>query len=97
MNTDGKCVDGATCQEALVQLEAYLDGELPGEQLEEIREHLAACYPCTGRASFDEQLRAIVRRDCVEDAPASLLDRIQRVLADDIDTTTDRGQGSLHG
>lgn len=69
------------CEHALAELEAYLDGELPRERLHGIREHLAACYPCTGRATFEEQLRAIVRRECVDDAPATLVERIQRVLA----------------
>ncbi|MFA9445094.1 mycothiol system anti-sigma-R factor [Egicoccus sp. AB-alg6-2] len=72
---------GAECQEALEQLELYLDGELPNTTLEEVKAHLTACYPCTDRASFEEQLRAIVRRDCVESAPPSLLVRIREHLA----------------
>lgn len=74
---------GGCCEGALVELEAYLDGELPPERLEGIREHLADCFPCTGRVSFEEQLRAIVRRDCVDSAPPSLLERIEQVLAED--------------
>jgi mycothiol system anti-sigma-R factor len=71
---------GSDCQEALAQLEAYLDGELPGTELSSIQAHLRACYPCTDRASFEEQLRAIVRRGCVEPAPASLLEGIRSHL-----------------
>ncbi len=71
---------GGDCGDALAALEAYLDGELPEARLDGIRAHLAACYPCTGRASFEEQLRAIVRRDCVEQAPERLLARIAEVL-----------------
>lgn len=74
------CADGS-CDEALAELEAFLDGELPADRLDGIREHLADCYPCTGRASFEEQLRAIVRRDCVDDAPPQLVDRIEALLA----------------
>ena len=72
---------GAECQEALDQLERYLDGELPDTTLEDVKQHLTACYPCTDRASFEEQLRAIVRRDCVESAPPGLVGRIREHLA----------------
>lgn len=71
---------GVECQEALEQLERYLDGELPGASIQEISAHLAACYPCTDRASFEEQLRAIVRRGCADHAPPSLLNRIEQRL-----------------
>jgi mycothiol system anti-sigma-R factor len=68
---------GPDCQEALARLEAYLDGELPDTQLHEIKDHLTACYPCTDRASFEEQVRALVRRECTEVAPSALLGRIR--------------------
>jgi mycothiol system anti-sigma-R factor len=71
---------GPECQEALAQLEAYLDGELPGTRLDEMQQHLSACYPCTDRVSFEEQLRAIVRRGCVDLPPPSLLERIRQHL-----------------
>lgn len=73
---------GNDCQDALVRLEAFLDGELPGIDIDDLREHLTACYPCTDRASFEEQLRSIVRRDCVEEAPAGLIARIEATLSD---------------
>lgn len=69
------------CQEALAQLELLLDGELPESRVEQVRQHLTACYPCTDRATFEEQLRAIVRRDCIEHAPDALVARIQTRLA----------------
>lgn len=72
---------GNDCQEALARLERYLDGELPHVSLAEVKEHLTACYPCTDRASFEEQLRAIVRRDCVESAPPTLVLRIRDHLS----------------
>lgn len=72
---------GTGCQRALERLEAFLDGELAGEDVRDIAAHLTECYPCTDRATFEEQLRAIVRRDCVDDAPASLVDRIHSHLS----------------
>lgn len=71
----------AECQEALQQLERFLDGELPGERVHEVKQHLTDCYPCTDRATFEEQLRAIVRRECVEHAPPQLLDSIRARLS----------------
>ena len=72
---------GPACQEALDELERYLDGELPTDAKGRVRQHLADCYPCTDRATFEEQLRAIVRRGCVDSAPPELIDRIRTGLA----------------
>lgn len=68
------------CGRALDELERYLDGELPASELDTVREHLAACYPCADRATFQEQLRAIVRDRCAESAPPTLVDRIRSRL-----------------
>jgi anti-sigma factor (TIGR02949 family) len=88
MGADERCADPQGCAEALEKLEAYLDGELPADRLDGIRAHLAACYPCTDRASFEEQLRAIVRRECVDRAPASLRSRIEGLLEADASSGT---------
>ena len=79
---DATAACGSNCEEALERLEAYLDGELPETDVRDIASHLTACYPCTDRATFEEQLRSIVRRDCVDDAPAALVDRIRVHLSD---------------
>jgi mycothiol system anti-sigma-R factor len=71
----------AECQEALQQLERFLDGELPNDRVHEVKQHLTDCYPCTDRATFEEQLRAIVRRECVEHAPPQLLQSIRARLS----------------
>lgn len=71
----------ADCQEALDELERFLDGELPEGEVDRVRAHLSACYPCTDRASFEEQLRAIVRRGCTDAAPPDLVERIRAGLA----------------
>ncbi len=76
----GNC--GSDCEDALERLEAFLDGELPQDDLGDIEQHLADCYPCTDRASFEEQLRAIVRRGCTDQAPPALLERIRTHLGD---------------
>ena len=68
------------CDRALAELERYLDGELPASELDTVRDHLAACYPCADRATFEEQLRAIVRERCAEAAPPTLVERIRSRL-----------------
>lgn len=75
------------CEGALAELERYLDGELPVSELDIVREHLAACYPCADRATFEEQLRAIVRDRCAEAAPPTLVDRI-RLRLDEAERVT---------
>lgn len=67
------------CEEALRHLGRYLDGELPGDELAAIAHHLADCYPCADRASFEGQVRALVRRVCAPEHPPSTL--IVRVRA----------------
>lgn len=80
------CADG-DCTEALRELERYLDGELPDTKIDDIRTHLSDCYPCADRATFEEQIRALVRERCAEQAPAGLLDRIRGHL-DNLDAET---------
>lgn len=75
------CSDSSfDCSEALNELQLYLDGELPDGDLSTIRAHLAACYPCADRATFEEQLRALVRERCAEAAPPDLVDQIRARL-----------------
>lgn len=81
MNTED-CGAGPRCTEVLERLEAFLDGELEGADVEQLEAHLSECYPCTDRASFEEQLRAIIARGCVEHAPERLVERIRLHLGD---------------
>jgi mycothiol system anti-sigma-R factor len=71
---------GPDCDQALAELERFLDGELPLGEVGRVSAHLSACYPCTDRATFEEQLRAVVRRGCADAAPPELVDRIRAVL-----------------
>lgn len=68
---------GRACQEALDELERFLDGELPEGSVGRIEAHLADCHPCMERASFEEQLRALVKRGCADSAPPELVERIR--------------------
>ena len=68
------------CGMVLDQLDLYLDGELPPDELEELAEHMRACFPCADRADFAEQLKALVRDRCAEHAPPALVERIRSHL-----------------
>lgn len=86
MTTEANCAgEAGECEEALDRLEQYLDGELPDASLGRIRDHLSACYPCADRATFEEQLRALVRDRCAEATPPglkqSIMDRLDSLEA----------------
>ncbi|MFP4311167.1 MAG: mycothiol system anti-sigma-R factor [Nitriliruptoraceae bacterium] len=68
------------CREALDRLEAFLDGELGDITTAQLEHHLGQCAPCTDRADFEARLRELIRQGCIDEAPASLRDRIQQQL-----------------
>ena len=73
-----RCSDD--CRRALAALEAYLDGELSAVEVDRMRAHLSACYPCTDRTRFEEQRRALVRRGCIDHAPPELVEQVRARL-----------------
>lgn len=74
------------CREALNRLGAFLDGELGEVTQAKLAEHLSDCAPCTERADFEEHLRELVRRGCVDQAPDRLKSRI-RLQLDELSTS----------
>lgn len=65
------------CREVLAQLQEYLDGELTGDDLRKIRQHLDECGPCLSEYGLEEAFRALLRRSCAcERAPQALRARI---------------------
>lgn len=49
------------CQAARPRLSAYLDNELDGASVQELREHLKSCADCTARLAAYNRLRAGIR------------------------------------
>lgn len=86
-NAAGAACGEGTCEDALDRLELYLDGELADDQLDEVRAHLSACFPCADAATFEEQLRALIRDRCSEATPPDLKLAIRRRL-DSMDTSS---------
>jgi mycothiol system anti-sigma-R factor len=74
------------CNETLQELEAFLDGELPGDALVEIRAHLGHCPECHEAFDFHAELKAVISAKChTDDLPPGLLARIERCLQEDLD------------
>ncbi len=71
------------CEQALHELEAYLDGELAEGGRVEVERHLLGCASCFDRSEFRLRVRQIVRRKCgVEaDLPATMAERIRGLIA----------------
>lgn len=64
------------CADALSQLARLLDHDMPEPDADEVRAHIEACEACTELADVEEHVRALVRRACLEKAPAALRLRI---------------------
>ncbi|HLB38907.1 MAG TPA: mycothiol system anti-sigma-R factor [Actinomycetota bacterium] len=71
------------CTETLLEVEAYLDGEVDAALAGRITEHLSDCSPCMDRAEFRRHLKDLVQSKCEERAvPDVLRERIQHLIAD---------------
>src|SRR5216117_2647449 len=49
------------CNEVLEELERFIDGELPADQIADLAAHLNECPPCLYRADFQAKLKEILR------------------------------------
>jgi len=52
-------------------LDAFLDGELPPEEVFDVEQHLSTCDACTERERFETALRGSVKRSAIADAVPS--------------------------
>jgi mycothiol system anti-sigma-R factor len=68
---------GINCQEALKDLERFLDGEVDTPIEVQIQLHLSDCHPCMERAEFRKHVKSLVHEKCAEqDVPADLRARL---------------------
>ena len=71
------------CEEALSEIQRFLDGELDAPDRADIERHLSGCNPCMQRAEFRLHLKVMISSKCVEDAvPHDLLGKIHGLIAD---------------
>jgi mycothiol system anti-sigma-R factor len=76
-----------SCSEVLARVYSYLDGEIEGAGLAQIREHLDECGPCLREYGLEEVVKRLVHKHCGHDAVPSelrtkVLGRIQAVRAE---------------
>lgn len=81
------------CNEALRELQLFLDGELTADTNEAITAHLGRCHDCLETFDFHVELKTVIARKCRSDEmPAGLLARIEQCLGEDLD-----GDGTIGG
>lgn len=91
MANSQRSTDGATprCQQQLLELSAYLEGDLTPEKMAELDTHLADCECCGRMADSLRQAIALCGCDEVRELPADVraraLDRIKALMASDVD------------
>lgn len=76
----------ADCNETLLELEAFLDGELSDDGRHAIHAHLDGCMDCLQAFDFQAELRNVIAAKCRNDEiPPTLLARIQHCFDEDFD------------
>ena len=74
--------DDADCEQALRDVETFLDGELAPEQYRDVLDHLDDCMECFHTFDFQAELKQIIAGKCGGDEmPPELLERIRHSLA----------------
>jgi anti-sigma factor (TIGR02949 family) len=76
------------CEEAIRVLAEHLDDELDGERRAQLLRHLDACRSCCSRAEFERQLKEQIQDLASEAVPAGVTDRVQRLLREFGEPTT---------
>lgn len=60
------------CGDVIEAVYLYLDGELDGESLNHIRQHLDECSPCLREYGIEREVKVLIARSCAERAPQAL-------------------------
>ena len=71
------------CEQALHEIERYLDGELEGSSISDLEVHLEDCSPCSDRAEFQRRLKHMIASKCGHipaDIPETLKVRIRTMI-----------------
>ena len=68
------------CDEAIVRIYQYLDGELTVWRRRAISRHLDECPPCAHGFDFEIELRQVVASKCRDEVPLELKRRIAQAI-----------------
>ena len=73
------------CDEAIVRIYQYLDGELTVWRRRAIARHLDECPPCAHGFDFEIELRQVVASKCRDEVPPELKRRIAQAIGITVD------------
>jgi mycothiol system anti-sigma-R factor len=68
------------CDEAIIRIYQYLDGELTVWRRHAIARHLDECPPCAEGFDFEIEIRQIVATKCRDEVPPELKRRIAEAI-----------------
>ncbi|MBK9180254.1 MAG: mycothiol system anti-sigma-R factor [Acidimicrobiales bacterium] len=68
------------CEQVLVEIYTYLDGELTSEVREAIHVHLDGCSHCLEIYEFEAELRQVIAQRCRDAVPPDLRSRIAQAI-----------------
>ena len=72
------------CEEALLDIQRFLDGELGTSETDLIDAHLHECTPCMERADFKRHVKDLIASRCgCDEVPQGLKDRLAATLSAD--------------
>jgi mycothiol system anti-sigma-R factor len=71
------------CEQALRQIELYLDGELAGLERVDVERHIGGCSDCYGHSQFMSRLKEMLRDKCgCYDVPPGVAERVRALFAE---------------
>lgn len=68
------------CQKSAALMYTYLDKEITVVRRVRMKLHLRRCPPCADGYQFEAKLKDRIRRDCFDEPPAELYDRLRTFL-----------------
>jgi mycothiol system anti-sigma-R factor len=71
------------CEHALEYVYQYLDGELSSSRRARIQWHLRKCDECSPVFDFEANLKQAIRKQCHDDPPPELLDRLRTLIREE--------------
>lgn len=80
MNDQSDDHEHGNCEETLVELYTFLDGEMNVEQRVRIQHHLDDCGDCLEAFDFEAELRLVIAQKCQDPCPDQLRERIAQAL-----------------
>ncbi|MDR1790386.1 MAG: mycothiol system anti-sigma-R factor [Propionibacteriaceae bacterium] len=73
--------DSEDCRYTLERIFAFHDGVLPQAEVDEVGAHLMGCEGCLDAYEVERVMRAVIKRGCNVEAPASLREKVRASLA----------------